>query len=106
MVNQVTGLGALVRQARETAGLTQGQLAIRTGYTQATICQLERRGDAIRLDVARKLIQAAGGRLGVAFLPPADPAGPEPELLPNGLQARFEWRINGSAALENNVGGH
>jgi len=56
-------IGQLVRRTRLAAGLTQRQLALRTGTTQTAIARLERHDANPRLSTLRRTIEASGARL-------------------------------------------
>jgi len=73
-------LGALLRQHREVAGLSQVQVEERTGITQGHVSAIERGSRAPSLDVLRRLIalydvspEAAGALL---VCPPPAPTTP------------------------------
>lgn len=51
-----------LRELRERRGLTQVQLAKKMGITQATLSELENRGDA-RISTIKALAEALGGKL-------------------------------------------
>jgi HTH-type transcriptional regulator/antitoxin HipB len=53
-------LGASLRQGRENAGLTQEQLAVRLGTTQARISRLERGDGALNVRTLLQLMDAIG----------------------------------------------
>jgi len=60
-------LGFSLRQVRQRAGLTQGQVAARLGVNQAAISKIERRGD-IHISSLVKYLEALGGQLRVDAL--------------------------------------
>lgn len=55
----------IIELARRAAGLTQGELAARAGTTQSAVSMYERRRKVPLLDVAERLMQAAGTDLGM-----------------------------------------
>ncbi|MGN6129058.1 MAG: helix-turn-helix domain-containing protein [Nocardioidaceae bacterium] len=55
----------IIELARRGAGLTQGELAARAGTTQSAVSMYERRRKVPLLDVAERLMQAAGADLGM-----------------------------------------
>ena len=58
-------IGRLLSRLRERIGLTQGQLAIRLGVSQATISGIERRRD-VQLSTLERVIKALGGSLEIS----------------------------------------
>ena len=61
-------IGVMVKRARTGAGLTQAQLAIRAGTTQAVIARIE--GGKVftaSLELLDRIARALGGRLTVEF---------------------------------------
>jgi len=61
-------IGVMVKRARTVAGLTQAQLAIRAGTTQAVIARTE--GGKVftaSLELLDRIARALGGRLTVEF---------------------------------------
>lgn len=58
-----------LQQVREAAGLTQEELALRLGITQASLSRLEHRPD-VKLSNIRKYVEAVGGRLEVSVVMP------------------------------------
>jgi DNA-binding XRE family transcriptional regulator len=55
-------IGALIRNARKKAGLTQEQLAIRSGTSRFYISRLENERTDIELSTFRKIIEAGLGK--------------------------------------------
>lgn len=55
----------IIELARVAAGLTQAELAGRAGTTQSAVSMYERRRKVPMLDVAERLVQAAGADLGM-----------------------------------------
>ncbi|WP_182481322.1 helix-turn-helix domain-containing protein [Nocardioides immobilis] len=55
----------IIEVARRGAGLTQAELARRGGTTQSAVSMYERRRKVPMLDVAERLMQAAGADLGM-----------------------------------------
>lgn len=53
----------LIRDARNEAGLTQAELAMRMGISQAAVAQLERPGSNPTVATLEALLRAAGRRL-------------------------------------------
>ena len=53
-------LGALIREARERAGLTQADLAHRAGTSQPAIARYEAGQARPRFETARRCVQACG----------------------------------------------
>ena len=56
-------IGVLIRQARESEGLTQEQLADRIGTKKTAISHLENHAEDIKLSTLRKVTEALGRRL-------------------------------------------
>ncbi len=56
-----------IRAARETAGLTQAELAKRIGSSQSRIAKVESGAEGVSLDLAFKALFGAGGTLGDVF---------------------------------------
>jgi transcriptional regulator with XRE-family HTH domain len=59
----------LVREARRRAGLTQTELAARTGTTQSAIARLERGHGSPTLERISKLVAACGFEVEVRLVP-------------------------------------
>jgi transcriptional regulator with XRE-family HTH domain len=55
----------IIELARRAAGLTQAELAARAGTTQSAVSMYERRRKIPLLDIAERLMQAAGADLGM-----------------------------------------
>ena len=55
----------IIELARRAAGLTQAELARQAGTTQSAVSMYERRRKVPMLDVAERLVQAAGADLGM-----------------------------------------
>ena len=60
-------LGAMLRLAREEAGLTQEQIARKLRTNKSAISRIERRADDIRLSTLQKYAKALGKRLSLEF---------------------------------------
>lgn len=58
-----------LQQVRKRAGLTQRQLAVRTGVAQPTIARIEGGLTNPRLDTLERLVEACGARLSVESVP-------------------------------------
>ena len=63
--------GALVRNSRTAAGLTQAELARRAGTTQAAVARLESGRVSPRVGTLQKMLAAAGCRLELGTSPAA-----------------------------------
>ncbi len=61
--------GALIRDARRTAGLSQAALAARLGTTQSAIARLERDATSPRVDTIERALRACSRRLELASRP-------------------------------------
>jgi len=61
--------GALIRESRRAASLTQEQLARRLGTTQSVIARLERADSNPTVDTVDRALRAAGRRLHLASEP-------------------------------------
>jgi len=60
---------ALLREARNAAGLTQAELAKRLGVSQSEIARLERRGANPRLATLERAVAATGHELSAELAP-------------------------------------
>lgn len=58
--------GALIREARHAAGLTQRSLALRTGTTQSAIARLENEQTNPTVETLEAMLHATGHRLTLA----------------------------------------
>ena len=56
-------IGALLRQAREDAGMTQDDLARRTSTHKSAISRLENHAEDVRLSTVERVAQALGKRV-------------------------------------------
>lgn len=63
-VAPATHVGAALRAARSSRGMTQREVAERMGLAQPEVSRLERRRD-VRVSTARAYVAALGGRLGL-----------------------------------------
>ncbi len=68
MMGPVSG-GALIREARRRAGLTQAELARRVGTTQSAVARLERGRTEPSLERLRAILRACGLDLQVRLAP-------------------------------------
>jgi uncharacterized protein len=59
--------GALIKDARQSAGLTQAELARRLDTTQSAIARLESPSSNPRIDTLERAIAAAGRALELSF---------------------------------------
>jgi transcriptional regulator with XRE-family HTH domain len=64
--------GALVREARRRAGLTQEELARRVGTTQSAVARVERGHTEPSLSRLRQMVRACGLELRIAISPEDD----------------------------------
>ena len=60
--NISSGVGQLIREARKRAGLTQQQLAGKSGTTRNYISRIENDRSDIELDTLRKIIEIGLGK--------------------------------------------
>ena len=56
-------VGAILRQAREEAGLTQEEVACRLHTSKSVIARIENHADAVRLSTLRRYAEAVGANL-------------------------------------------
>lgn len=64
--------GALIREARRRAGLTQAELARRVGTTQSAVARIERGRTDPSLHRVRAIVRACGLDLGTTLAPADD----------------------------------
>lgn len=62
--------GTMLRQVREARGLSQREVGIRAGTSQAAICKLESVGANPRINTLQRVVEAMGYTLQVVILPP------------------------------------
>ena len=60
-------LGVLLRQAREAAGLTQEDIALRLGTKKSTVSKIENHAEDVRLILLRRYAEALGKNLYVGL---------------------------------------
>ena len=60
-------LGVLLRQAREAAGLTQEDIALRLGTQKSTVSKIENHAEDVRLSLLRRYAEALGRDLYVSL---------------------------------------
>ncbi|MEZ4707652.1 MAG: helix-turn-helix transcriptional regulator [Caldilineaceae bacterium] len=61
-------IGVLLRQARESAGLTQEQVARRLGTQKSAISRMENHAEDVRLSTLQAYAQAVGAKLQIQFV--------------------------------------
>ena len=64
--SQALKLGVLLRQARETAGLTQEELARRINTKKSAISRIENHAEDIKLSTLQKFANALGKQLTIS----------------------------------------
>jgi transcriptional regulator with XRE-family HTH domain len=69
MIEPTRHPGAFIRAARCSAGITQAQLAIRAGTSQAAISRLERGGSSPSFAMLDRLLRMMGRRLELGTSP-------------------------------------
>ena len=60
-------IGAMVRMAREEAGMTQEELARKIKTKKTAISRIENHAEDIRLSTLEKVVQAVGRRLRISI---------------------------------------
>ena len=63
-------IGVLLRQARETAGLTQEEVANQLGTQKSAISRIENHAEDVRLSTLRAYARAVGAQLQIQFVHP------------------------------------
>jgi len=69
-------VGALLRQAREKAGLTQDQVAERLATKKSAISRIEKSAGSIRFSTLERYAQAIGWQLSLELHPPRKSPNP------------------------------
>jgi HTH-type transcriptional regulator/antitoxin HipB len=69
-------VGALLRQAREKAGLTQEQVAERLETKKSSISRIENSGGSIRLSTLERYARAIGWRVNLELRPTRKSSNP------------------------------
>ena len=82
---------AMIREARQLAGLTQAELAQRLGVGQSAIAKLERDGSNPTVETLDRALRATGHRL--QLIAPAWSDGVDESLLRQALQRSPAERI-------------
>ena len=95
----VINIGNLVRSARESAGLSQAELAARVGTTQPVVSRWERGHEEPRLSTLAKLARACGRRLEVCLGDDSVDRAQIRQQLALSPEQRLESVVNVSRAL-------
>jgi transcriptional regulator with XRE-family HTH domain len=82
----------LIRSARESAGLTQAEVAHRLGTTQTAIAKLERRGANPTVDTLKRVMHATGHRLELQAVP--EESSVDDTLIASALRWTPEQRLH------------
>lgn len=69
-------VGALLRQAREQAGLTQEEVALRLDTKKSAISRIENSAGSIRLSTLERFARAVGRQLSLELGPPRKASEP------------------------------
>jgi len=93
----VSEAAALIRKARNEAGLSQAALAQRLGVSQAAIAKLERIGSNPTVDTLDEVLWAAGQRL--ALTATARKPGVDESLIRQQLELSPAQRLRGVEAM-------
>lgn len=75
MTNTMTPIRMLLREVRKASGMTQHQLAERSGVPQSTISEAERGAANLTLATLEKLADALGVNVSTLFVHEAGSAG-------------------------------
>jgi transcriptional regulator with XRE-family HTH domain len=81
----------LIARVRARAGLTQRELALKSGTSAAAICQYETGQRIPRVDTLRRIVRAAGATLDLSV------TWPEPQLIDLARNARVLEDVLGLA---------
>ncbi|HEX3131454.1 MAG TPA: helix-turn-helix transcriptional regulator [Thermoanaerobaculia bacterium] len=73
-------VGALLRQAREKAGLTQDQVAERLSTKKSAISRIENSAGSIRFSTLERYARAIGWQLSLELHPPRKISNPQKTL--------------------------
>ena len=84
---------SLLKNARQQAGITQAQLALRLGVSQAAVAKLERPGANPAVDTLDKALWAAGYRLTLQATPRSP--GVDESLIRQHLELTPAQRLRG-----------
>jgi len=93
----MSSAAALLREARERAGITQSELALRAGVSQGAVSRLERGDRSLTVEMLRRLLLVMGEELELRSAPLPrryDPAhlSAEARLTPaERLERAFAW---------------
>lgn len=60
--------GELLREARESAGMRQGELASRCGTAQSAVSRIERGHISPTVETLERLVRATGARLDMSII--------------------------------------
>ncbi len=75
------GAGAVIRQARRAAGVTQAELARRMGITQPSVARIEAAGDHVTVATLRRAAAALDRAVIIQVTAPPDSGIDEKQLL-------------------------
>ncbi len=63
-------IGVMLRQARETSGMTQEEVAVRLRTKKSAISRIENHADDVRLSTIRRYAEAVGANLQIKLALP------------------------------------